>query len=72
MPKIFYTSLKNALEFVEWLLIKKDNRRVQFEWDSPIIEFVESLTYPSQEKVLYLLCGPGHLSEGKGGTKSFD
>ena len=30
--------------------LKKDNRGVQFEWDSPVIEFVESLEYPGQEE----------------------
>ena len=64
--------IENALEYVEWLLIKKDNRGVQFEWDAPVIEFVESLEYDCQEKTLNLLRGPGHLNEGKGGIKSFD
>ena len=69
---IFYTLLKNAVEYVEWLLIRKDNKGVQFEWDAPVIEFAESLEYHGHEKVLNLLHGPGHLSEGKGGIKSFD
>ena len=28
---IFYTLLKNAEEYVEWLIIRKDNKGVQFE-----------------------------------------
>ena len=33
----------------------------EFEWDAPVIAFVESLKYHDQENVLNLLRGPGRL-----------
>ena len=65
---IFYIYLKNALSFVTDI----GDPKVQFQWDSEILDFVESLEYHGHGKTMNLLRGPGFLGTGKGGTKTFN
>ncbi len=46
--------------------------KLQFQWDSEVLQFVETLEYHGHEKTMNLLRGPGFLGTGKGGQKKFD
>ena len=69
---MFFLMLKNAVEYVEWLLHRQSDTSLQFQWDDEIIEFIETLEYHGHENVINLLRGPGHLNQGKGGIKTFN
>lgn len=65
---IFYLLIKNAVLYAQSRLENSSD----FEWDSEILQFVETIEFHGHESVLNLLRGPGHLGEGRGGSKSFD
>ena len=46
--------------------------KLQFQWDSEVLQFIETLEYHGHEKTMNLLRGPGFLGTGKGGQKEFD
>lgn len=65
---IFYLLIKNAVLYAQSRLGNSSD----FEWDSEMLPFVETIEFHGHEAVLKSLRGPGHLGEGRGGSKSFD
>lgn len=74
LPKqsMFYVLLKNAINYVSWLVERQENHSLQFQWDNEILQFLESLEYHGGRKVVNLMRGPGHDGEGCGGISGFD
>jgi hypothetical protein len=72
LPKesMFYILLKNAVSYVDWLVKRKENHSLQFQWDNEVLQFLESLEYHGGRKVVNLLRGPGHDGEGPSGAVS--
>ena len=62
----FYKYLKNVLLYAESIF------SAQFEWDSEIKEYGETLLYHGGEKMINLKRGEGFINTGKGGKKAFD
>ena len=55
---IFYKLIKNVVEFV----VSKNSsssREGQFQWDSEILEFLDTIEYYGHEATVHLLRGPG-------------
>ena len=67
---MFYILLKNAIGCVDWLVKRKQNHSLQFQWDNEVLQFVESLEYHGGRKVVNLLRGPGHDGEGQSSAVS--
>ena len=65
---IFYLLIKNAVLYAR-LRLECTN---DLAWDPEILQFVEIIEFYGHESVLNLIRAPGHLGEGKGGSKSFD
>ena len=55
---IFYEALKNAVEFVVFTN-SSTSREGQFQWDSEILEFLDTIEYYGHEATVHLLRGPG-------------
>ena len=55
---IFYEALKNAVEFVV-VTNSSTSREGQFQWDSEILEFLDTIEYYGHEATVHLLRGPG-------------
>ena len=72
LPKesMFYILLKNAISCVDWLVKRKQNHSLQFQWDNEVLQFVESLEYHGERKGVNLLRGPGHDGEGQSSAVS--
>ena len=55
---IFYKLIKNAVDFVT--AVNNDfSKENQFEWDSEILEFLDSIEHYDHEATVNLLRGPG-------------
>ena len=69
---MFYILLKNAISYVDWLVKRKQNHSLQFQWDNEVLQFVESLKYHGGRKVVNLLRGSGSVQflvlTGQNGT----
>ena len=65
LPKgsMFYILLKNAVNYVDWVVKREENHSLQFQWDSEVLQFLESLEYHGGRKVVNLLRGSGHDGE---------
>ena len=72
LPKksMFYILLENAVSYVDWLVKRKENHSLQFQWDNEVLQFLESLEYHGGRKVVNLLRGPGHDGEGRSSAVS--
>ena len=55
---IFYEALKNAVKFVV-STNSSSSREGQFQWDSEILEFLDTIEYYGHEATVHLLRGPG-------------
>ena len=55
---IFYKLIKNAVEFVV-SINSSSSREGQFQWDSEILEFLDTIEYYGHEATVHLLRGPG-------------
>lgn len=55
---IFYKLIKNAVEFVV-STNSSSSREGQFQWDSEILEFLDTIEYYGHEATVHLLRGPG-------------
>lgn len=69
---MFYSLLENSVNYVHWLNQRKRNHSLQFQWDSEIFQFVETLEYHGGRRVVNLLRGSGHEGEGGSGIRTFD
>ena len=60
MPRmhIFYKLIKNAVNFVS-CSNNNFSRENQFQWDTEILEFLDTLEYYGHEATVHLLRGPG-------------
>ena len=67
---MFYILLKNAVSYVDWLVRRKENHSLQFQWDNEVLQFLESVEYHGGRKVVNLLRGPGHDGEGRSSAVS--
>ena len=67
---MFYILLKNAVSYVDWLVRRKENHSLQFQWDNEVLQFLESVEYYGGRKVVNLLRGPGHDGEGRSSAVS--
>ena len=65
---IFYKAIQNALEFAT----KIDTPAEQFQHDSTIQLFSESLEFSGKAKTMNLLRGPGFTGQKGGGKFTFD
>lgn len=69
---MFYSLLENSVNYVHWLNQRKRNHSLQFQWDSEIFQFVETLEYHGGRRVVNLLRGSGREGEGGSGIRTFD
>lgn len=69
---MFYSLLENSVNYVFWLNERKRNHSLQFQWDSEVLQFVETLEYHGGRRVVNLLRGSGHEGEGGSGIHTFD
>ena len=49
---MFYILLKNAVSYVDWLVRRKENHCLQFQWDNEVLQFLESVEYHGGRKVV--------------------
>ena len=69
---MFYSLLENSVNYVHWVNERKRNHSLQFQWDSEVLQFVETLEYHGGRRVVNLLRGSGHEGEGGSGIHTFD